>query len=257
VITIDPDNSSNADPGTEIAYAHTVTNTGSEPETAEIELISSAEWPVSAFAADGTTPLADTNGNGKADTGSLSPGRSIGIVVRVEVPAGAMRDQRDITIVSADPATPGGQGETARDTTTVNGVITVSLSRPVVLFGEISPTGSGAAAQMGVSSTADEAGAYYTINRAVQVTVSSNAPWAGNVQAQENNGTASTIRIADGDLRWRDPGDGAWASFSSSPKDFAGGSAGIRSYWHDYGISVLWDDEPGSFDSVVTYNVAQ
>lgn len=254
-----PDNSANADPGTSAVYRHTVTNLGATLDVKEIVASSSLEWPVTIFAADGTTPLIDSNQNGTVDTGPIGPGQSTDIVIKVAVPLGAMRGTRDVTTITASSASnPGPTGSaTASDTTTVNGVITLSLSTSTVAFGSVSPAGSLEAGTTDTSSTEDDLGATYVKSRALQITVYSNAVWRGTVQARENSGTASTIKIADGDLRWRLQGDQGWTPMATSSLPFAEGAPGQSSYVYDYELRILWDDEPGTFSSVVTYDATQ
>jgi hypothetical protein len=53
------------------------------------DLSVSSSWPVSLYAADGITPLTDTDGDGAADTGSVAQGGTVTITVKVATPAGA------------------------------------------------------------------------------------------------------------------------------------------------------------------------
>jgi hypothetical protein len=75
------------------------------PDT--FDLTASSAWPVTLLAADGTTPLSDTNGNGKADTGSLGLGDTLTVTVRVTAPSNnpvGSEDTLTLTAVSArDP----------------------------------------------------------------------------------------------------------------------------------------------------------
>jgi len=48
----------------------------------------SSSWPVSLYAADGTTPLTDTDGDGTVDTGSVAQGSTVTVTVKVQTPAG-------------------------------------------------------------------------------------------------------------------------------------------------------------------------
>ena len=241
-----------------VAYRHAVTNIGSTPDVKEISAYSSHGWSIGLFAADGATLLADSNHNGTADTGQLQAGQSTSIVIKMSVPPWIQRGTEDLITVlagSAAAAEPA-NSDTARDETTVNGVITVSVSTPSIDFRTVSPTGSLEPGLTDMSSSTDDLGAYYVKSEAVRVTVSSNSAWTGDVRAQENTGTASTIRIADGDLQWHLDGDQGWIPFDAS-SNFARGSAGTSSYGYDYRLHVAWEDDPGSFASVVTYNVTQ
>jgi hypothetical protein len=53
------------------------------------DLYVSSSWLVSLYAADGTTPLTDTDGDGTVDTGSVAQGSTVTITVKVQTPAGA------------------------------------------------------------------------------------------------------------------------------------------------------------------------
>ncbi len=76
-------------PGTTVAFTNVLTNRGSATETFDIALAGST-FPVGTtialFKSDGTTPLADTDGNGTPDTGPVAPGATYNIVVRVRIP---------------------------------------------------------------------------------------------------------------------------------------------------------------------------
>jgi hypothetical protein len=256
---IGPDNSASADPGATVVYMHIVQNPGPVSDIKEITAISSQGWTVSLFAADGTTPLMDTNQNGSVDTGLIGAGQSKGIVVKVMVPPGAMRGATDVTTVTAMSAgSPGASNSaTAANTTTVNGVITISLSTSTVEFGSVSPSGAMDPGAVNVWSTTDGFGAHYVKDQGLQITVSSNSAWTGTVWAQENVGSASSIRISDGDLQWRLEGDLDWTPLHLSSSTFGEGRSGSSSHWYDYRLRILWEDDPGDFKSAVTYRVTQ
>jgi hypothetical protein len=57
----------------------------------------SSPWAVSLFAADGVTPLTDTNADGNLDTGPVAQGDTAEIVVKVQVPSGAVLGDRSGT----------------------------------------------------------------------------------------------------------------------------------------------------------------
>jgi hypothetical protein len=238
-----------------------VRNLGDDTDAKEISATSSRGWGLRILTSVGLNPLSDTNGNGVIDTGPLGPGQSLGIIVEISLPTRAEKDARDTTVVTASSAqgAEAGEVDSATDTTTVNGFIALSLSTSSVAFGEVDPIGfvppSGPG---GLTSVADSLGAYYVKSGALQVTVDSNAAWSAFVRAEENLGTASTIRIAEGDLQWRLVGASNWADLSSETSVLlAAGSAGVSSYQYDYRLRVLWVDDPGSFDSMMTFEVAQ
>ncbi len=65
------------------------------------DLITSSTWPVSLYAADGTTPLTDTNSNGLVDTGSLAQGSTVTITVKVQTPSAANVGDANTATVTA------------------------------------------------------------------------------------------------------------------------------------------------------------
>lgn len=77
--------------GSSVFYANTVWNTGSDIDAFDITTVNStfpANTVFRLLAADGQTPLLDTNGNGVPDTGPVFPGASYQIVLQVLLPAG-------------------------------------------------------------------------------------------------------------------------------------------------------------------------
>ena len=52
-------------------------------------MLPAAAWPVTLFAADGATPLTDSDADGALDTGPLAPGATFDLVARVRVAPGA------------------------------------------------------------------------------------------------------------------------------------------------------------------------
>lgn len=253
-----PDRVGNADPGAEVLYTHTITNEGTYPDIKEVRVASSLGWVTDVLGGDGNTSLPDSDHDGTPDTGVLMPGQSKEIAVRLRVPEGSGRGTTNVTTVTAaSSADPSGDGTaTVSDTTTVNGIITVSVSTRNVTFGDISPLGAVPSGSSGLTSDADEQGAYYTKSPAVRVTVNSNAPWTGSLSAQENDGSSRAISVADGDLKWRLQGSANWNVFTSGSSGMSGAD-GTSDLVYDYQLRVQWDDDPGSFSSVVTYNATQ
>lgn len=243
-----------------------VTHLGSSFDTKDITAASSGGWSIELYAADGVTVLVDTNGNGTPDTGELPSGGSTGIVVKVTVPADGLAGEQDVTTVRAVSGrnpTPGNT-DTATDTTTVSGVLTLSLSTTAVLLGQVTPDGVVDPSVTGVTSVADAAGAYYVKTGAVQVTVASNGPWTGACRGGENTGTASTIRVAAGRFEWRLAGDTGWVAFLPGslvqPYDnscFQSRAVGSNGYVYDFRLRVEWTDDPGTFQTSVTLGALQ
>ena len=79
-----------AQPGTTVTFHNVLTNRGTLAETFNILLGAGtfpAGTPLRLYGPDGTTPLADTNGDGIPDVGALAPGQSVRIVVKADLPA--------------------------------------------------------------------------------------------------------------------------------------------------------------------------
>jgi hypothetical protein len=111
-------------------------------------------------------------------------------------------------------------------------------------------------------------GSYYVWRASgsgLTVTVKSNQPWNGTVAASENSGTATSMSVASGVLRYTEGSEpasyGACASgtaFTTIATSWKGSIAeGIQVYAHYYCLRVDWDDDTGTFISTVTYSVTQ
>lgn len=73
-------------PGQTVTYQQPIYNTG-ELGSDTYDLTMTSNWPVSLYAADGTTPLSDTDGDGTLDTGAIPQGGSKEIVVEITAPS--------------------------------------------------------------------------------------------------------------------------------------------------------------------------
>jgi hypothetical protein len=83
-----------------------ITNTG-ELGADTYDLTVSSAWPVSLYASNGTTLLTDTDSDGLPDTGAISQGASVGIVVSVTVPGVAGVENSDqIALTAASSLNP-------------------------------------------------------------------------------------------------------------------------------------------------------
>ncbi len=65
------------------------------------DLTLASAWPAHLYAQDGDTPLADTDGDGTVDTGSLAPGSTARVVARIEVPATAALGDHNSALLTA------------------------------------------------------------------------------------------------------------------------------------------------------------
>ena len=93
-------------------------NTG-EFGTDTFDLTVSSAWPTTLYQADGSTPLADTDGDGTPDTGPIAQGDSMTIVVKIALPAGAAAGNSNTAQVSATPSNSSPIVKTARFQTAI------------------------------------------------------------------------------------------------------------------------------------------
>lgn len=75
--------------GETISFQQRIRNTG-DLGSDTFDLTTATVWPASLYAADGTTPLTDTDGDGVVDTGAVAPGNSMYISVKVQAPSGGL-----------------------------------------------------------------------------------------------------------------------------------------------------------------------
>ena len=66
-----------------------VTNTGTGVDTFDMTFSSPGGWSATFYESDGTTLLADSDGDGTPDTGPLAAGSSVDVILRADVPATA------------------------------------------------------------------------------------------------------------------------------------------------------------------------
>jgi hypothetical protein len=96
-----------ASPGEAVGLAVPVRNTGDlGPDTYDLTV--SSVWPVVLYAADGVTPLTDTDGDGLPDTGPVGQGGTFTVTAQVQVPMGAVLGDHNEAMLTAtssgDPA---------------------------------------------------------------------------------------------------------------------------------------------------------
>ena len=77
------------------------------------DLTTSSTWPVTLLAANGTTPLADTDGDGILDTGTVAPGSTLTVTVRVSAPAEATLGASNSVALTATSSLDLGKSKTA------------------------------------------------------------------------------------------------------------------------------------------------
>ena len=97
------------------------------------------------------------------------------------------------------------------------------------------------------------------------IAVKSNKVWSGTLDATENGGTASSMTILSGVLKYsEDVAPNSYATcglataLTTAPASWKSSVAkGKYSYSHYYCLRVDWDDDPGTFSSTITYTVTQ
>ena len=155
---------------------------------------------------------------------------------------------------------------------TNDGKTTISISDTSASFGRIDPAGSEPDSDDVVESfqgTQEDQGSYYVwksdAGAGLRVVVKSNRSWSGTVRATENSGTARTMSIASGALRYVE-GDPplSYDDCASAPALTVADApwkteapAGVHTFVHYYCLRSGWSDEPGSFRSSVIYTVSQ
>lgn len=81
-----------AAPGATVSFTNVASNTGSGPDTFNITFGANnfpAGTAFQLFKSDGVTPLVDTNGDGRVDTGPLAAGATYNVIVKATLPPNA------------------------------------------------------------------------------------------------------------------------------------------------------------------------
>ncbi|CAM3426828.1 hypothetical protein [Polaromonas hydrogenivorans] len=109
-LTIQP----SVSPGGSVLFTQTVYNTGNATDTVNVTALAStfpAGTTFQLFSAGGVVALLDTTGDGIVDTGPISAGSSVNIIIRANVPAGA---------TAAGPFVVNVRGVSANDTSKID-----------------------------------------------------------------------------------------------------------------------------------------
>ena len=99
--------------GAIVQFNQTVRNTG-EFGTDTYDLTVNSAWPTTLHQADGSTPLADTDGDGMPDTGPVAQGGSTTVVVKMALPIGASVGASNESQVTATSSQNPAKMQTAR-----------------------------------------------------------------------------------------------------------------------------------------------
>ena len=86
--------------GTLESFQVPIRNTG-ELGADTYDITTASTWPVSLYAADGVTPLNDTDGDTVVDTGSVAQGSTVNVVVKVQTPAIANVGDDNSAVITA------------------------------------------------------------------------------------------------------------------------------------------------------------
>ncbi|MBI4337968.1 MAG: hypothetical protein HY683_09110 [Chloroflexi bacterium] len=269
-VIILPNRTGSGAPESVVSYTHLVINLGRGADTFEMTSSSGAGWAVDLYLSDGVTPLADTDGDGTPDTGSLASGGMRTIVAKVTVGWSALSDTTAVTATSSADST---VQSSVTNTTTAPATIRISISDATADFGSnLDPSGpasnSADTVLAAVSGTGTQ-GTYYVWKSAsgtgMAVTVKSNKPWDGTLSAAENAGTSPTLTVASGVWRYAEgsapssySGCASTAAFTTALSPWkAGVGPGVAAYTHFYCLRIDWTDTPGTFTSTATYSVTQ
>jgi uncharacterized repeat protein (TIGR01451 family) len=128
-------------PGQTASETITVTNQGNGTDTINLQATSTAGFSEQFFAADGVTPLTDTNGDGRVDTGPLAPGASLVVTLVISAPASVTPGTTDNSVITgtstSDPAI---AASITRNTTVIAPRFWDSLIKSVSPTGQITPS---------------------------------------------------------------------------------------------------------------------
>ena len=155
---------------------------------------------------------------------------------------------------------------------TNNAKITVTVTDASSDFGtNLDPEGTDSASTdtvLDYQGSTGSQGSYYAWKAAgsgLDVEVKSNKVWSGTVVATENTGTATSMTIASGVLKYVETTEPTTYSACDGGTAFATSAAtwktsvakGTNTYTYFYCMRVDWDDDPGTFSSSVTYTATQ
>jgi len=143
-VLLDPDRAGSGDPGDQIVYAFTSTNTGNATDTIDLTYTSDSGWTWVIWedvdvdgtpGTDGDFILTDTDADGKVDTGPLNKNASVSLLAVATIPAGIPDKTVVNTIITGASNNDPSVTETETLTTTVTAP-DLDISK------EVSPTGN-------------------------------------------------------------------------------------------------------------------
>jgi hypothetical protein len=230
------------DPGGTVDFDATVHN-GDVGQVVNLTADPDADWSAKLLSTSGD-PLSDSDGDGAPDTGYLEPGHRREIVLQVDVPDDALADSHGSVILATLSVGSGSVPASVSATVYVRDSTSVEVSGNGASFGVVGPDGRIDPAVDGVTSNADQLGATYTKNGAIDLTVTSNGDWSIScgVAGIANGGALGAARF-----EWRAGDDGVWTEFRPEGQSAicAQGGAGTTVIEIDLRMRVLWSDLPG------------
>jgi hypothetical protein len=146
--------------------------------------------------------------------------------------------------------------------------LSIAISDNSATFGaNVGPDGSNTGGEVSsVIGSVGNQGAYYVWSTDPEplVRVRSNRTWNGTVRASETTGNAASMTVASGVLRWRTDAPASYADAAASTAFTTTNAvwqtnhaAGAAEFVYYYLLRVDWDDDLGTFRSVVTYSATQ
>jgi len=143
-VLLDPDRTGFSNPGDDLVYPFTATNTGNSPDTIDLPFTSTAGWSwviwrdVDGNGVPGTNGdyiLTDTNTNGIIDTGALNQNQSLNLLAVTTIPTGLADGTIDVTTITGTSA--------ADPSVTDPEVLTTTVTSPVItIVKSVSPVGN-------------------------------------------------------------------------------------------------------------------
>jgi len=177
-LLVDPDRAGYMAPGGVIEFAHTITNAASVPATLSLTATSSQGWTIGVFDSGGT-PISNV---------TLAANQSIAVLVRVNVPAGAVLGTIDTTKLRAALQSDPSVFDEASDVTSVQSALSIGPNRSsisgtgMVVTYQHTVTNSWSTTRtisLSATSTLGWSTAVYDTDGVTQITSATIAPYGG------------------------------------------------------------------------------
>jgi hypothetical protein len=242
-----------ADPGSIVELTHTLALAApvSDEIRLSLRLTTRLGWPVTLGIAGQPLPLLDGDGDGAVDLVLAAGQTKVSLLVRAELPAGALAAEREAIELTAWPAGEApGAAVTVADEIVVNRILIVRVEPDTTRFGRVAPDGSLDPSVPGVTSIVDREGSWYVKERAVVLSVTTNAPVTLTCATEANEANVA------GRLAWRPTGSETWTTFGALDGENAVClpplAPGVHLFVFDVRLRVNWTDPPGTIATDVT-----